>query len=216
METIREGGMQVRSFTLTPKSLSLSLRKPVAEYTPKSCAGIDRNASNVTYGNYSKAIQFELTKVESIARNTKQIIRSFKRNDVGIRKRLASKYGRRRRDRVNQIIHKVSKAIVNDAKEGKAAIAFEDIKNLRNLYKKWNGRGKSFRARMNAVPWYEIKRQVDYKTAWEGVPVIQLTKGETRAHLKTVRHAGRDSKRTEITIDSSGVIRVRNGWIETS
>ena len=37
---------------------------------------------------------------------------------------------------------------------------------------------------MNSLPWYEIKRQIEYKAAWEGVPVIQLTKGETRGPSK--------------------------------
>ena len=56
----------------------------------------------------------------------------------------------------------------------------EDIKGIRNLYRKGNFQGRSFRARINSVPWYEIKRQIEYKAAWEGVPVIQLSKGETR------------------------------------
>jgi putative transposase len=37
---------------------------------------------------------------------------------------------------------------------------------------------------MNSIPWYEIKRQMEYKAAWEGVPIIQLSKGETRGTSK--------------------------------
>jgi putative transposase len=180
LQTIRQEGIEIRSFTLTPTSLSISYRRESAEYTPRAFAGIDRNASNVTYGNDSKAIQFDLSKVEEIARNTRQIVRSFKRNDVRIRKKLASKYGKRRKERISQIIHKVSKIIVSDLKANQAAPVFEDIKHLRSLYRKGNGQGSNFRARMNSVPWGEIKRQIEYKSAWEGVSIIQLTKGETR------------------------------------
>jgi putative transposase len=180
MRILQQQKIEIRSFTLTPNSLSISYRKETVSYIPRSFSGIDRNASNVTYGNDSKAIQFDLSKVEEIARNTRQIVRSFKRNDVRIRKKLASKYGKRRKERVKQILHIVSKVIVSDLKENQAAPAFEDIKHLRSLYKKGNGQGRNFRARMNSVPWGEIKRQIEYKSAWEGVPVIQLTKKETR------------------------------------
>ena len=176
--------IEVRSFTVTSESLSLSVRKEVTNYIPNSFYGIDRNASNLTYGDSKHTIQFSLKKVESIARTTRQIVRSFKRNDFRIRKNLFGRYGKRRSERVKHIVHHVSKTVVLDARERLAAIVFEDIKGLRNLYRKGNFQGKNFRARMNSVPWYEIKRQIEYKAAWEGVPVIQLTKGETRGTSK--------------------------------
>jgi putative transposase len=184
IKAISGSGVKVRSFTITSKALSLSIRKEVSEYAPKSFYGIDRNASNVTYGNLRKAIQFDLKKVEEVARSTRQIVRSFKRNDVRIRRKLSAKYGRRRSDRVNQLLHRVSKTIVEDASQNQGTLVFEEIEGLRKLYRKGNFQGKNFRARMNSVPWYEIKRQIEYKAAWNGVPVIQLTRGETRGTSK--------------------------------
>ena len=90
IKVISGSGIKVRSFTITRDSLSLSIRKEVNEYVPKSFFGIDRNASNVTYGNSTRVIQFDLKKVEEIARSTRQIVRSFKRNDVRIRKKAIS------------------------------------------------------------------------------------------------------------------------------
>jgi putative transposase len=177
-------GIKVRSFTITPDSLSLTIRKEVNYFSPKSFFGIDRNASNVTYGNSPTLVQFDLKKVEEVARTTRQIIRSFKRNDVRIRKKLSAKYGRRRSERVKQVLHRVSKTIVEDARKNQAAPVFENIEGLRKLYRKGNFQGKNFRARMNSVPWYEIKRQIEYKAAWKGVPVIQLTRGETKGTSK--------------------------------
>ena len=184
LDAISAVGIQIRSFIITSDSLSLSVRRDVTNYIPRSFYGIDRNASNLTYGDSKHAVQFGLKKVESIARTTRQIVRSFKRNDVRMRKNLFTKYGKRRSERVEQILHHVSKAIVSDAREKQAAIVFEDIIGLRNLYRKSNFQGKSIRARMNSLPTYEIKRQTVYKAAWEGVPVIQLTKGETRGTSK--------------------------------
>jgi putative transposase len=110
-----------------------------------------------------------MSKAAENAASTREIIRSFKRNDVRIRKRLASKYGKRRRERARQLLNQVSKKIVLDARRDKQAIAFEDITGIRKLYRKGNGQGKSFRARMNSWPFFELMRQVQYKAAWEGV-----------------------------------------------
>jgi putative transposase len=181
---IQKQGVKVRSFTITQSSLSLSFRKEVTYSTPKSFLGVDRNASNVTCGNNLSVVQFGLTKVEEIAKTTKQIVRSFRRNDVRIRKIIASKYGIRRTERVKQLLHRVSKEVVELAAINQGAIVFENIEGLRNLYRKGNFQGKNFRARMNSVPWHEIKRQIEYKAAWKGVPVIQLTRNETRGTSK--------------------------------
>jgi len=105
--------------------------------------------------------QFNVSKVEEIAETTRKIIQSFKRNDIRKRKALASKYHKRGKERIRQILHRISKSIVQDAKENLSAIIFEDIEGLRTLYKKGNWQGKNFRARMNSVPWYEIKRQTE-------------------------------------------------------
>lgn len=182
LETIK--GLVVRSFTITPTSLSLTVRKAVELYNPKSFVGVDRNASNVTCGNEKQVLQYNIAKVAEIVRTTKEIVQSFKRNDVRIRKRISSKYGKRRKERVNHILHLVSKSIIEDAKANQSAIVFEDISGIRNLYRKGNYQGKKFRGRMNSIPWYEIKRQIEYKAAWDGVPVIQLTKSETRGTSK--------------------------------
>jgi putative transposase len=185
LDVISAEEIEVRSFTINFESLSLAVRKEVTNYIPNSFFGIDRNASNLTYGNSNHAVQFNLKKVESIVRTTRQIIRSFKRNDTRIRKNLSAKYGGRRSERVKQILHHVSKTVVANAKERQAAIIFEDIEGFRNLYRKGNFQGKNFRARMNSVPWNEIKRQIEYKAVWEGVPIIQLTNGETRGTSKS-------------------------------
>jgi len=184
LQIIEKARIEVRSFTLTPTSLSLSLRKEVTTFIPGCFFGIDRNASNVTCGDTERVAQFGVKKVEEIAKTTREVVRSFKRNDVRIRRALTVKYGKRRSERVNQILNKVSKNIVDMAKSSMGAIVFEKIDGLRNLYRKGNYQGKNFRARMNSVPWYEIKRQIEYKAAWEGIPVIQLSKDETRGTSK--------------------------------
>jgi len=187
---LSEKDIEVRSITVTPSVLSLSIRKKVEYYKPKTLIGIDRNASNLTCGNSTRSVQFNLKKVEEIAKVTREIIKSFKRNDFRIGRILAAKYGKRRSERVKQILHHVTKTIVFDLKQKEASPVIENITGLRNLYRKGNFQGKNFRARMNSVPWFEIKRQIEYKAAWNGVPVIQLSKEETRGTSKSCPACG--------------------------
>jgi len=174
---------KARSFTITRNSLSLCIGSEVKETEPSQIhgvIGIDRNEGNITFGNKVIVTYVEMTKVVLIAGRTRSVAKSFKRNDNRIRKRLASKYGKRRSDRVGNLIHQVSKAIVKEAKASNCAVAFENITGIRRLYKRGNGQSRSLRARMNSWPFGELKRQVEYKAAWEGVPVITLTRSETR------------------------------------
>ncbi len=106
---------------------------------------------------------------------------SFKRNDVRIRTKIASKYGRRRKARIGTILNMISKDVVERALEVKSAIVFEDIRYIRSMYRRGNFQGRKFRGQMNNYwPFAEIKRQTECKAQWKGIPVIHLTKPETR------------------------------------
>ncbi|MDA4131823.1 MAG: transposase, partial [Thaumarchaeota archaeon] len=173
--------LRLNSFILTETSLSICVSKEVeVEREPTNTLGIDRNLRNLTVGNDEKVTYYDMTKVVKIAENTRSIVRSVKRNDLRILQSISSKYGRRRSERVKQIIHGVTKQIVREAKARRQAIVFEQIRGIRNLYRKGNGQGRSFRGQMNSWPFHEVKRQVEYKAAWEGVPVVTLSRRDTR------------------------------------
>ena len=55
-------------------------------------------------------------------------------------------------------------------KKLKGGIKMEKLTGIRKLYKKGNGQGKSFRGRMNSWVFGETRRQVEYKSNWDGVP----------------------------------------------
>jgi len=180
LASISQPSVDVRSFHLSTYSLSLCIAREVREIGTGSAVGVDRNLRNVTVGNAERVTYYDISKAVEIAETTRNIVRSFRRNDVRVRRQLAAKYGRRRQERVRQILNRVSKNIVAEAKAKGQAIAFEDIRGIRKLYRKGNGQGRSFRGRMNSWPFHELKRQVEYKAAWEGVPVVTLTKSETK------------------------------------
>jgi putative transposase len=188
---LSDPAVTVRSFTLTDNTVSICYCKEVAEIECATIAGVDRNLRNLTVGTHENVMQYDLSKAVDIAENTRSIIKSFKRNDVRIRKRLYSKYGKRRKNRIAQLLHYVSKAVVQKAKQEKSAIAFEDIRRIRKLYQRGNHQGLAYRGRMNGWSFAEIKRLITYKAAWEGVPVIQLSVKETRGTSQLCPRCGK-------------------------
>ncbi len=164
-------GVECRSFTITPTSLSIAVRKKVEPLVPKNVIGIDRNLRNVTISNKEFSIMYRTEKLLSIKENSMHVRASFKRFDVRVKNKFFSQRRNRQSRRTQQFLHKISKDIVGRAKESKSMIVFEDLKGIRKLYRKGNGQGNRYRKRLNSWSFYELQRQVEYKAAWDGIPV---------------------------------------------
>ena len=174
-----EGGSKLGSITVTPEKLIISYSKEVLQRNPKGYVAIDRNLDNATScDTANKFMIYDLSKANQIKSKYKKVKSRFTRNDVRIRKKLFSKYGRKEKNRVHQFLHNASKKIVSKNQ----GIVLEDIKGIRKLYRKGNGQGKKYRGRMNSWSYYELQRQIDYKAKWAGLPV------------RYVRAAGTSSK----------------------
>src|SRR5438876_10404483 len=109
-----------------------------------------------------------------------RMVASFKRDDDRIRTGLASKYGQRRTARVGHLLHSATKSIVAMAVERREAIVLETIEGIRSLYRKGNGQGRKYRGRMNGWGFGEAHRRIEYKARWVGLPIIRLSRRETR------------------------------------
>jgi putative transposase len=188
---LSDSTLQIRSFTLSINSLSLCYSKEVQPIELRTLVGVDRNLRNLTVGNSENIVQYDLSKAVDIAENTRSIMKSFKRNDARIGKKLYSKYGKRRRNRINQLLHHLSKTIVKKAKEANSAIVFEDIRGIRRLYQRGNYQGRDFRGRMHSWSFAEIKQLIIYKAAWQGIPVIQLSVKDTRGTSQLCPRCGK-------------------------
>ena len=176
VSVISQPGVNVRSFTLTPTGLSLTIAREVQDMNCKTTVGVDRNLRNLTVGNEERLVQYDLSETVRIANTTVRIISSFKRDDVRVRRRVASKYGRRRKARTDHLLHSATKRIVNDAANHLEAIVLEDIQGIRRLYQRGNGQGRKYRGRMNAWSFAEAQRQITYKARWVGLPVVRLSR----------------------------------------
>jgi putative transposase len=134
--------------------------------------GIDRNLRNVTVGNNDKVVFYKTNKLLSIKENTIHARAGFKRNDRRVKRKFFQKFNQRMQHRTKKLLHRISRQIVEKAKQNKSAIVFENLKGIRRLYRKGNGQGNNYRRKLNGWPYYELQHQVEYKAAWEGVPVL--------------------------------------------
>jgi len=91
-KTISISSFRIRSFTLTIDAVDICYSKEVEMIECSSTEGVDRNLRNLTIGNCQQVKQYDLSKAVDIAENTRSIMKSFKRNDVRIRRKLYSKY----------------------------------------------------------------------------------------------------------------------------
>jgi|SRR5213080_831454 len=76
------------------------------------------------------------------------------------------------------------------AVQRRTAIVLENIEGIRSLYRKGNGQGRKYRGRMNGWSFGEAQRQIEYKARWAGLPVVCLSRRETRGSSVTCPRCG--------------------------
>jgi len=190
LEVISQPRVKVRSFTLTQNRLSLCIARDTPRIECTSTIGVDRNLRNLTVGNDEETRHYDLSKCVRMAKTTVRIVASFTRNDDRIRTVIASKYGERRTARTGHLLHNATKTIVAMAVRRREAIVLENIGGIRSLYRKGNGQGGKYRGRMNGWSFGEAQRQIEYKARWIGLPIIRLSRRETRGSSVTCPRCG--------------------------
>jgi len=180
LHVLSEPNIQIRSVTLTEEQLSISYAKEVEPIQPRGLIAIDRNLDNLTIANSDGQMKKQnLAKATEIKAMYGEIRSHMRRNDLRIRQHVTGKYGRKEREKVRQILHHASKQIVLDAKRKEFGIVMEKLTGIRKLYRRGNGQGRGYRGRMNAWSFAELQRQIEYKAAWEGIPVIYVNPSGT-------------------------------------
>jgi putative transposase len=238
LDLISQPGVEVRSFTLTLNRLCLSIAREAPRIECASTVGVDRNLRNLTVGNDQETHHYDLSKTVRIASTTMRIasttmriasttmriVASFKRDDVRIRTGIASKYGERRTARTGHLLHTSTKTVVALAVQQRQAIVLEDIRGIRALYRKGNGQTRKYRRRMNGWSFSMAQRQLEYKARWAGLPIIRLSRRETRGSSVTCPRCGerlQSDKRLErklwcrkcrVVMDRDRVAAVNLAW----
>jgi len=169
---LRDPSLKRGSITITESTVVLAVSKTARVVEPlRKAVAFDINERNITS---SEGERYDLSHIANIKHQYSRIRASIAKKthrDRRVKQRLLSKYGRRERQRAIQALHKVSKKIVEKAKESKSAIILEKLTNIRNLARKGNGQGGKMRGRLNRWSFREAQRQIEYKAKWEGILV---------------------------------------------
>ena len=88
--------------------------------------------------------------------------------------RAIKKIGNAERRSVNDYLHKISREIVNKAKEQRAIIVIGDLKGIRKQNK-----GRKFNRKLNSFPYYRLSEFIEYKASWEGIPIMKINEAFT-------------------------------------
>lgn len=167
------------SVTLTASTVSVSFSKETEVMEPLGVLGIDLNERSVDIATQQDCFvnKIDVKTIPSI-QHEYRVKRAHiqKKNSHNLRKakELLAKFKERQRRRIEAILHKVSKEIVEYAKGHRLAIALEHLKGFRNSCKKGNGQGKALRGRLNSWNYSKLQRFIEYKASWEGVRVVYI------------------------------------------
>ena len=86
------------------------------------------------------------------------------------------KIGNHERRIINHELHKISKAIVQEANQTNSAIVIGELKGVR---KNGNSRRRRFNRKLNSFPYYKLSSYIKYKAEWLGVPVLKVSEAYT-------------------------------------
>ncbi|MCL7402294.1 MAG: transposase [Thaumarchaeota archaeon] len=76
---------------------------------------------------------------------------------------------------VNDILHKISRAIVNEALENDSMIVLGKLRGIRK-----KGKGRKFNRKLNnGFPYYRLSQFIEYKAKWLGIKVVKVSEKNT-------------------------------------
>jgi len=121
------------------------------------------------------------------------------------------KIGRRERRVVDDFLHKISREIVNRAKEENAVIVLGDLNGIRR-----QNRGRKYNRKLNTFPYYRLSNFIEYKALWEGISVIKVNEANTskicsRCGSQGLRHNGKfvcGKCGVELNADYNGALNI--------
>ncbi|MFY9797726.1 MAG: transposase, partial [Candidatus Nitrosopolaris sp.] len=120
------------------------------------------------------------------------------RRQLGVKKAIDTikKIGDHEKRIANNIIHKITREIVNRAIETDSLIVLGKLKGLRNREKnEGRGRGRKFNRKLSGFPYFKFTEYLTYKAALAGIKVIKIFGNRTSQTCRKCNERG--SRRTQ-------------------
>ncbi len=174
---LSDSSWSLGSLTVTPARIVVVVRKDTPQrYEPTSAIALDTNEETldgvIAAGTEASLVTIPLggvRRVQATHFRRRRRLAKEKAHDRRVQRRLLDREGRRERNRVKQRLHRVSKGLVRAAKNTRAALVLEDL-TLHGA----RGRSRRMNRRLSSWPRGELHRQIEYKAALAGVPIIKV------------------------------------------
>jgi len=172
VEVWRRGELKVGEIAVNECYVYVPFRKTVDLSNPRDWIALDINEESVVaVSSNPHAFRWSLKEVKRIHYVYHEKRRRIQRIKGKRRAKLLKKYNTRHRNRIRDLLHKLSRTIVNTAKQLDAGILMEDLKGIKQRIKY----GKSMNRRLHQF-WNPRRLQfyIDYKARLAGLPVHYL------------------------------------------
>ena len=173
---LKQEGITVVSATLTPSTVSVIYCRSVDRIVPTGKVAVDLNVDNITtFDTIGASAAYDIEELTMIHERYRRVKSKFRRMDVRIKRKLFRKYAAIEWNKKSAIMHRVSSQIVGRALANRQAIVHEDLRGLREMYRRESGGSAHYLSKMNAWPFRQLLHQIAYKAEWAGVPVIVIS-----------------------------------------
>jgi len=156
-------------------------------YKPETVIGIDLGLKNPV-----TQVDINTKETRFLGKRLKQVKGKYfhLRKKLGKEKNIKQikKIRKKERNKINSILHQVSREIVEKAYANKAAIVIGYLKNLKK------NKGRKFNRKLSGFSYYKLTNYITYKAKERGVPVITINEAYTS---KTCHVCGMRGKRTK-------------------
>jgi putative transposase len=169
----KEGKLKTGEITINETKVVIPFKKEVDMTNPKDWIAIDVNESNITAVSSNPhilRIDHDLRTVHTTYFEIRKRIHKLSKEKPKTARRLLEKYSDRERKKTRDLCHKISRQIVDFAKQNGFGIVLEDLKGIRQRIKY----GRKLNRRLHSWNFRRLQFYVDYKARLEGLPVVYV------------------------------------------
>jgi putative transposase len=169
----KKGMLRTGEITINVDKVVVPFKKEVDMQNPKDWVAIDVNESNVTAVSSNPhilRIDHPLRAIHTTYFSIRRRVQGLTKHKPITARRLMKKYSGREERRTRDLCHKISRGIVDFAKQHNFGILMEDLKGIRRRIRY----GRLLNRRLHAWNFSKLQFYIEYKAKLEGLPVIYV------------------------------------------
>jgi putative transposase len=169
----REGKLKTGEITINESKIIIPFKKQVDITNPSDWVAIDINESNVTgvsSNPHILRVDHALRTVHTTYFQIRRHIQKLGKEKPKTTQKLLQKYSIKEKQKTRDLCHKISRVIVDFAKQHNFGIIMEELKGIRQRI----NLGRMLNRRLHSWNFRRIQLYIDYKAKLAGLPVIYV------------------------------------------